>query len=93
MASKRLFKLGKALMLGKIESSLAVSLKSVTHGLVIVCNSVAVIQKRKSCRESATKSRIIVLSFLSAPKHYHVLDSKSSSRKNVIKGPNCVKLF
>lgn len=37
MASKGLFKLGKALMFGKTESALAVSLKSVIHGLVIVC--------------------------------------------------------
>ena len=37
LASKGLFKLGKALMFGKTESVLAVSLKSVTHGLVIVC--------------------------------------------------------
>ena len=37
MASKGLFKLGKALMFGKTESVLAVSLKSVIHGLVIVC--------------------------------------------------------
>ena len=37
MASKGLFKLGKAIMFGKTESVLAVSLKSVIHGLVIVC--------------------------------------------------------
>ena len=37
MASKGLFKLGKALMFGKTESALAVRLKSVIHGLVIVC--------------------------------------------------------
>ena len=37
LASKGLFKLGKALMFGKTESVLAVSLKSVIHGLVIVC--------------------------------------------------------
>lgn len=93
MASKGLFKLGKALMFGKTESVLAVSLKSVIHGLVIVCISVAVVQKRKSCEESATKSQIIVPSFLSAPKHHLVLNSESFSRKNVIKRPNCVKFF